>query len=114
MSRVRENRMHGSMGGSWKRNKLWQPTKAARGKPRDLSPARPTARHRASSLPDHPLASRMADTAPSCACARFKNRLALYTKTNPRARSPMIRPFSSPRTRVPDVIAYRARTKACS
>ena len=25
MSRVRENRMHGSMGGSWKRNKLWQP-----------------------------------------------------------------------------------------
>ena len=54
MSRVRENRMHGSMGGSWKRNKLWQPTKAARGKPRDLSPARPTARHRASSLPDQP------------------------------------------------------------
>ena len=25
MSRVRENRMHGSMGGSWKRNKPWQP-----------------------------------------------------------------------------------------
>jgi hypothetical protein len=33
------------------------PVKAALGKPRDMSPVRPTARHLASSLPDHPLKS---------------------------------------------------------
>ncbi len=43
MSRVRENRTPGSMGGSWRRSSLRQPIMAALGKPRDLSPASPTA-----------------------------------------------------------------------
>ena len=54
MSRVRANRMHGSTGGSWKRSDPWQPTPAALGKPSDLSPASPTGRHLASSLPNQP------------------------------------------------------------
>ena len=37
---------------------LWLPIKAALGKPRDLSPITPMARHLASSLPDQPPAQR--------------------------------------------------------
>jgi hypothetical protein len=44
VSRVRANRMPGSMGGSWRRSRLWLPIMAALGKPRDLSPASPTSR----------------------------------------------------------------------
>ncbi len=54
MSRVRQNRMHGSTGGSWRRSDLRQPMPAALGKPSDLSPAPPTGRHLASSLPNQP------------------------------------------------------------
>jgi hypothetical protein len=55
VSPVRENRTPGSMGGSWRRSLIRQPTLAALGKPRDLSPATPTPGHLASSLPDQPL-----------------------------------------------------------
>jgi hypothetical protein len=55
VSRVRANRMPGSMGGSWRRSQLRLLITAALGKPRDLSPATPTAGHLASSLPDQPL-----------------------------------------------------------
>ena len=39
-------------GGELEKELLWLPIKAALGKPRDMSPVRPTARHLASSLPD--------------------------------------------------------------
>ena len=52
MSRVRENRMHGSTGRSWKRAKvLWRVEMGAVGKPFGMS-ATAYGPHRASSLPD--------------------------------------------------------------
>ena len=52
MSRVRENRMPGSMGGSWRRCEPWWPIVAALRKLREMSPVTPKARYLASSLPD--------------------------------------------------------------
>jgi len=52
VSRVRENRMPGSMGGSWRRCEPWWPIVAALRKLREMSPVIPKARYLASSLPD--------------------------------------------------------------
>jgi hypothetical protein len=44
-------------GGELEKERLWQPNMAALGKPRDLSPVRPTVCHLASSLPDRTISS---------------------------------------------------------
>jgi hypothetical protein len=58
VSRMRENLMSGSTGGSWRRSEPRPPKPAALGKPRDLSTATPTDHHLASSLPNQTPSSR--------------------------------------------------------
>ncbi len=58
------------------------------------------------------LASTIAATAPSWACARLMNRFALYTSTRPTASNPIVNPLIEPSTRVSliDLVALlRAR-----